>query len=77
MVAYPAGDIFRRGIDIQHLVDILVVEGILDYPLDMGEVSYHTVLIQRLCLAENGNYPVVPMQCLALAFITEIQIVCR
>ena len=76
MVAYPAGDVLRRGIDIQHLVDVLVVEGAFDNPFDVGEVGYHTVLVQRLCLAEDGDDPVVPVQGFTLAFVTEVEIMC-
>ena len=77
MVAYPAGDVLRRGVDIQHFVDVLVVEGAFDNPFDVGEVGYHAVLVECLCLAEDGDDPVVPVQGFALAFVTEVEIMCR
>ena len=68
MVADPARDILGRRIDVQHLVDILMIEGVLYDFLDVGEIGHHAILIQLLRLAIDDNDPVMAVQVLALAF---------
>ena len=72
VVAYPTSDILRRWIDGQYLVDILVIKGLFDNTLDMGEVSHHTILIQRFGFAIYSHHEVVSVQRLALALITQM-----
>ena len=76
VVADPAGDILRRGVHVQYFVDILMVKRIFYHLFDVGKVGDHTVLVQFACLAINHDNPVVPVQCLAFALVTEVEIVC-
>ena len=75
MFADPAGYVLRRRIDIQHIVDILVVESILDDTLDLRKIGNHTVGIEFFGLAINGYNPVMSVQLFALALITELEVV--
>ena len=75
MVAYPTGDILGGRIDLQHLVDILVVESLFNNTFDVGEVGYHTVLVERFGFAMHGNNEIMSVQSFALAFITQMEIV--
>ena len=75
VVAYPAGDVLGGRIDIQHLVDVLVVESVLDHPLDVREVSHHAVLVEFARLAIDDDNPIVPVQGFAFALIREVEIV--
>ena len=77
MVADPARDILGRRIDVQHLVDILMIEGVLYDFLDVGEIGHHAILIQLLRLAIDDNDPVMAVQVLALAFVRQHQVMCR
>lgn len=75
MVADPAGDVLRGRIDVEHVVKILVVEGVLHYALDMRKIGDHAVGIEFLSLAIDGDHPVMAMQVLALTLVTEIEVV--
>ena len=75
VVADPFGDVLRGRIDIQHFVDVLMVEGLLDDTLDMGEVGDHSVLVEFFRLAIDDDNPVVAVQVLALAFVVKVQLV--
>ena len=77
VVANPAGDIFRRRVDVQHFVDVLVVKGIFDYFLDMREIRHHAVCIQFFRLAIDDDDPVMTMQVLAFALVTQHEIMRR
>ena len=77
MVTNPLGDVLCRGIDIHHIVEILVVKLIFDDTLDVSEISYHSILIECLGLAVNSNQPIVAVQVLTLALIRKHQIVRR
>ncbi len=76
VVAYPAGDVLGGRIDIQHLVDVLVVESVLDHPFDVREIRNHAVLIEFARLAIDDDNPVVPVQGFAFALVREMEIVC-
>ena len=51
-----------------------MVEGIFDDALNDGEVGYHTVLVQFLGTAIHLDFPVMTVQRLAFALVTEHQI---
>ena len=72
MVADPTGDVLRRRVDIQYFVDILMVEGVLDDPFDVGEVGDHPVAIQFFGTAIDGDDPVVAVQGFTFAFVRQI-----
>ena len=42
----PTGDILGRGVEGQHIVQILMVQPTLDVVFNLGEVDHHTILIQ-------------------------------
>jgi hypothetical protein len=77
MVANPFGDILRRRVDIQYIVDILMVECVFDHAFDMCEIGHHAVLAQFFRLAINDNNPVMAVQRLALALVRQIQVMRR
>ena len=74
LVANPASHILCRRVEGQYLVEVAVVETVADEPLDVGEINYHTILVQFTRLAVNGNNPVVPMQLLTLTFVGEMEL---
>ena len=51
-----------------------MIEGVFHHTLDMRKVSHHPVLIEFLGLAIYGDNPVMSVQMLALALITQIQV---
>ena len=76
MITNPAGYVLRRGIDVEYIVDILVVESVFHHTFDVREVSNHSVAIEFFGFTINGDNPVMSVQLLALTLVTEIQVVC-
>ena len=76
VLANPARDILRRRIHIKHFVDVFMVESVLYHAVDVREIGYHTVFIQFARFAIDYYYPVMTVQGLAFALVTEVEIMC-
>jgi hypothetical protein len=50
-----------------------VIQGGGNILLDVGEVRYHAVFVERFALAVDFYNPVMAMQGLALAFVRKVQ----
>ena len=70
----PFGQILRRRIEVQHLVDISVVDFTMNQTFDFGEIAHHAIAVELLATAIHVNLPVVAMQVLALALIVEVKL---
>ena len=75
LVAYPAGDVLRCGVEIEDVVEIAVIQLVVDQFLDVGEIVDHAVLVQGLGPAVYGHDPVVAVQPLAFAVVVEREVV--
>ena len=69
----PAGQVFGRRIEGQHLVQDAVVQRFLDKPLDLAEINHHTVTVKLLRTAVNHNHPVMTVYAGTLALIVQLQ----
>lgn len=75
LVGDPSGQVLRRGVKVEHLVQVTVVQLVLDEFLDMAEIDDHAVIVQLFCLAIDDGNPVMAVQVAAFAFIVEFQLV--
>ena len=73
----PACDVLGCGVELQHLVEVFVVDVVVNHALDGGEVTHHAVAVEFTRAAAHVNHPVVAVQRLALTFIVEIELVAR
>ena len=71
----PAGQVLGRRVEIEHLVQVAVVDLPVDQSLDLGEVAHHAVAVQFLGTAIDVDLPVVAVEVLALALVIEVQLV--
>ena len=70
----PAGNIFRRGVEGQHVVQVLMVKAALDETLHLREVYHHAVLVQLTGLTIKRDDPVMAMHLCAFTFIIDSQL---
>ena len=74
----PAGNILGRGVEGQYLVQVLMVDDALDALFDFSKIHDHSILVEFLRTAVDGDAPVVAVRLGALAVIVEHQVVgCR
>ena len=59
LVANPFGNVLRRGVERQQLVEVAVVEIAVDFLLDVGDVAHHTVVVERAGAAVYRHNPIV------------------
>ena len=71
----PTGQVLGRGIEVQHLVDVGMVDLAMNQALDLGEVAHHAVAVELLATAIHVDLPVVAMEVLALALVVEVKLV--
>ena len=71
----PLGQVLGRRIEVQHLVDVGMVDLAVNQALDLGEVAHHAVAVELFGTAIHIDLPVVAMQVLAFALIVEIKLV--
>ena len=70
----PLGQIFRRWVEVQDLIDIGVVDLAVNQAFDFGEIAHHAIAVEFLATAIHVDFPVVAMQVLALTLIIEIKL---
>ena len=70
----PFSQILGSRVEIQHFVEVRVIDLSMDQALDLGEVAHHAVVVQLLGAAIHIHLPVMAMQVLALALIVEIKL---
>ena len=71
----PLGQVLGRRVEVQHLVDIGVVDLAVNQALNLGEVAHHAIAVELFGTAIHIDLPVVAMQVLAFALIVEIKLV--
>ena len=71
----PAGQILRRRVEIEHIVQITMVYLPVNQPFDFGKVADHAVAVQLFGAAIDIDLPVVTVEVLALALIIEVELV--
>ena len=71
----PAGQVLGRRVEVQHLVQVAMVDLPVDQSLDFGEVAHHAVAVQFLGTAIDVDFPVVAVEVLAFALVIEVQLV--
>ena len=70
----PFGQVLSRRIEVQHLVDVGMVDLAVNQALDLGEVAHHAVAVELLATAIHVDLPVVAMQVLAFALVVEVKL---
>ena len=70
----PLGQVLGRRVEVQHLVDVGMVNLAVYQALDFGEIAHHAVAVKLFGPAIHIDLPVVAMQVLALALIVEIKL---
>ena len=70
----PFGQVLSGGIEVQHIVEVGMVNLPMNQPFDFREVAHHPVAVELLATAIHINLPVVAMQVLALALIVEVKL---
>ena len=70
----PFGQILRRRIEVQDLIDIGVVDLAVNQTFDFGEIAHHAIAVKLFSAAIHIDLPVVAMQVLAFALIVEIKL---
>ena len=73
----PFGQVLRRRIEVQDLVEVRMVNLAVDQAFDFGEVAHHAVVVQLFGAAIHVDLPVVAMEILAFALIVEVELVAR
>ena len=68
------GQVLSRRVEIEHLVDVGMVNLAVDHLFDQGEVAHHAVAVELLSTAIHVDLPVVAVQVLALALVIEIKL---
>ena len=71
----PLGQVLSRWVEVQHLVDVGMVDLAVDKLFDQGEVAHHTIAVKLFGTAIHVDLPVVAMKVLALALIVEVELV--
>jgi hypothetical protein len=71
----PLGQVLGRRVEVQHLIDVGMVDLAVYQALDLGEIAHHAVAVKLLGSAIHIDLPVVAMQVLAFALIVEIKLV--
>ena len=74
LLNHPCGDVFRRGIEGQQLIEIAMIQESVHHLLDMLKVLHHSLAIQFARCQINGNHPVMAVQPAALAAVGKIQL---
>ena len=69
------GKVLCRWVEVEHLVDVGMVDLAVDQFFDQGEVAHHAVAVELFGSAIHVDFPVMAMQVLAFAFIVEIELV--
>ena len=70
----PLGQVLGRRVEVQHLIDVGMVDLSVNQALDLSEVAHHAVAVKLLTSAIHIDLPVVTMQVLAFALIVEIKL---
>lgn len=70
----PFGQILGRRIEVQHLIDVGMVNLPVNQSLDLSEVAHHAVAVKLLTSAIHIDLPVVTVQVLAFALIVEVKL---
>ena len=73
-VADPLGDIFRRRIEVEDIVQILMIHFAMDHFLDFLKIDDHAVSVQCFGLAGHIDDPVMTVEMLTLTLIIEDQV---
>ena len=68
----PFGQVLSSGIEVQHVVDVGMVDLAVDHFFDQGKVAHHAIAVKLLGAAIHIDLPVMAMQVLTLAFVIEI-----
>ena len=71
----PAGQILRRRVEVQYLVDVGMVYLSVYQAFDFGKVTHHAIAVKLFGPAIHIDLPVVTMQVLAFTLIVEIKLV--
>ena len=71
MFAGPTGDVLGCRVERQYLVQYLMIQFGFDRLLDVAEINDHSLCVQLLGTALDGNYPIVSMQMLTFTAVGE------
>ena len=69
------GQVFGRRVEVQHLVDVGMIDLAMDKLFDQGEVAHHAIAVEMFGTAIHVDLPVVAMKVFALALIVEVELV--
>ena len=70
----PLGQVLGRRVEVQHFVDVGMVDLAVYQALDLGEIAHHAIAIELFGTTKHIDLPVVAMQVLAFALIVEIKL---
>ena len=70
----PLGQVLGSRVEVQHLVDVGMVNLSVNQTFDFGKIAHHAIAVKFLGAAIHIDFPVVAVQVLAFALIVEVKL---
>lgn len=70
----PVSQVFRRGVEVEHFVDVSMVDFTVDKLFNQGKITHHAIAVESLSTTIHGDFPIMAMEVFTFAFIVEIEL---